>query len=102
MTSINMPVCGNCPDERTDRAAPLAAMLATVGSFIWRILAWPVRVSQARATINDLARMSDHELRDIGLSRQDLRDAASLVLDDDPTHFLKVRADERWHSVHDL
>jgi hypothetical protein len=41
----------------------------------------------------DLARMSEYELRDIGLTRQDLNDATALPLDADPTpHFVKRRA----------
>jgi len=38
-----------------------------------------------------LAAMSEHELRDIGLSRQDLTDVAALPLDADPSALLERR-----------
>jgi hypothetical protein len=38
-----------------------------------------------------LARMSDYELRDIGLTRQDLFDASALPLDADPSAMLVRR-----------
>ena len=53
-----------------------------------RLLFWPLRVARARAEFAKLAALSDHELRDIGLSRQDLRDVTALALDEDPTHRL--------------
>jgi hypothetical protein len=39
--------------------------------------------------------MSDHELADIGLMRQDLLDATALEADEDPTLLLTARARER-------
>ena len=56
-----------------------------------RVVTWPARVAAARAAMNQLAGMSDHELRDIGLTRQDLRDATGLVQDADPTQMLAQR-----------
>lgn len=56
-----------------------------------RALSWPARVGAARRTMVQLARMSDHELRDIGLSRQDVSDATALSLDEDPTALLVRR-----------
>ena len=53
-----------------------------------RLLFWPLRVVKARAELAKLAALSDHELRDVGLSRQDLRDATALALDEDPTRHL--------------
>jgi uncharacterized protein YjiS (DUF1127 family) len=53
-----------------------------------RIAWWPVRVAQARRSFAPLAQMSDYELHDIGLTRQDLWNAASLPLDQDPTRYL--------------
>ena len=49
-----------------------------------RVLSWPARVAQARRTMAQLARMSDVEMRDIGLVRQDVVDESALRLDIDP------------------
>ena len=56
-----------------------------------RALTWPARVAAARRTMSQLARMSDYELRDIGLSRQDVSDATALPLDADPSALLARR-----------
>ena len=41
--------------------------------------------------MSQLARMSDYELRDIGLTRQDVVDVSALPLDEDPTALLARR-----------
>jgi len=56
-----------------------------------RILTWPARVSAARRTMSELSRMSEYELRDIGLTRSDLNDATALPLDADPSGLLVKR-----------
>ena len=56
-----------------------------------RALAWPARVGAARRTMRELGRMSENELRDIGLTQQDLFDATALPLDADPTALLAGR-----------
>ena len=58
---------------------------------LWRILTWPARVSAARRTMSELGRMSDYELRDIGLTRSDINDATALPLSDDPSSLLVRR-----------
>ena len=58
---------------------------------LWRVLTWPGRVSAARRTMSDLARMSEYELRDIGLTRSDINDATALPLDADPSGLLARR-----------
>ena len=58
---------------------------------LWRILVWPARVSAARRTMSELARMSEYELRDIGLTRSDINDASALPLDADPSGLLVRR-----------
>ena len=58
---------------------------------LWRILTWPARVTAARRTMSELARMSEFELRDIGLTRSDLNDATALPLDADPSGLLVRR-----------
>lgn len=66
---------------------------------LWRVLTWPVRVSEARRTMSDLARMSEYELRDIGLTRSDVNDATALPLDTDPSGLLVKRRAWRERSV---
>ncbi len=56
-----------------------------------RALEWPARVSAARRAMNQLAHMSEYELRDIGLTRQDVVDVSALPLDQDPTALLARR-----------
>jgi uncharacterized protein YjiS (DUF1127 family) len=58
---------------------------------LWRVLTWPARVSEARRTMSELARMSEYELRDIGLTRSDVNDATALPLDADPSGLLVRR-----------
>jgi uncharacterized protein YjiS (DUF1127 family) len=58
---------------------------------LWRVLTWPARVSAARRTMSELARMSEYELRDIGLTQSDVNDATALPLDADPSGLLVRR-----------
>jgi uncharacterized protein YjiS (DUF1127 family) len=60
-----------------------------------RLASWPMRVAAARAAMRQLASMSEHELADIRLTRQDLRDASALRLDEDPSRVFEMRANER-------
>jgi uncharacterized protein YjiS (DUF1127 family) len=66
---------------------------------LWRVLTWPARVGAARRTMSDLARMSEYELRDIGLTRSDVNDATALPLDADPSGLLVKRRAWRERSV---
>jgi len=66
-------------------------MASHAANALWRVLAWPARVSAARRTMSELARMSDYELRDIGLTRSDINDATALPLDADPSGLLVKR-----------
>lgn len=83
---------------------PMSVHLATRpsrGFFaqVKRVLAWPGRVIEARRTLATLAALSDHELRDIGLIRQDIADLTALAADDDPTvRLARARAARAWHS----
>ena len=72
-----------------------ASLTEQVVSGLGRILLWPARVLRARRELARLATLSDHELRDIGLTRQDLRGATALPLDEDPTRFLAKAVAER-------
>ena len=60
-----------------------------------RLASWPFRVAAARASMRQLAGMSDRELADIRLTRQDLRDASALPLSDDPSRIFAMRVQER-------
>jgi uncharacterized protein YjiS (DUF1127 family) len=52
---------------------------------LWRVLSRPAGDSGPRRTITELERMSEYELCDIGLTRQDLIDATALPVDADPS-----------------
>ena len=68
-----------------------------------RAMSWPARVSAARRAMSQLAQMSDYELRDIGLTRQDVADVSALPLDEDPTAMLaRRRAAARERQAHAL
>jgi uncharacterized protein YjiS (DUF1127 family) len=85
-----------CPDEGQSHRSVLAAL----GSAALRALLWPARVIAARRALAQLTGLSDYELRDIGLSRQDLVDLTARPLDDDPTlHLADARA-ERARLAH--
>ncbi len=63
------------------------------------VLSWPSRIGEARRAMAQLARMSDYELRDIGLVRQDIVDASMLRRDADPSAVLAERRDARERAV---
>ena len=56
---------------------------------------WPARALAARRDLAMLAALDDHGLSDIGLTRQDLRDATGYGALDDPMERLAERARER-------
>ena len=56
---------------------------------------WPFRAAENRRLVDTLAAMSDHDLRDIGLSRGDLRDAMAVPMGQDGSLFLAARRDAR-------
>jgi uncharacterized protein YjiS (DUF1127 family) len=65
----------------------------SLGAAIVRALLWPARVVAARRTLAQLSGLSEYELRDIGLSQQDLVDFTARPLDEDPTpHLARSRA----------
>jgi uncharacterized protein YjiS (DUF1127 family) len=80
---------------------PFFASRATseAASALRRVLTWPARVGAARRTMNQLAQMSDYELRDIGLIRQDVADASALPLDADPSTLLVRRRAARERAA---
>ena len=56
---------------------------------------WPFRVAENRRVMASLGELDDRGLADIGLTRQDLRDATALPLGVDPSPALAQRAAER-------
>ena len=83
-----------CPEDSRGHRP----ILATLGALVVRALLWPSRVMEARRTLSQLAAFSDHELRDIGLSRQDIADLTARPLDEDPTAHLVESRDARARS----
>lgn len=64
-----------------------------------RILLWPVRFYRARQEFAVLAALSDHDLKDIGLTRTDIANVTALPRDVDPTTVLaSVVAERRVHK----
>jgi uncharacterized protein YjiS (DUF1127 family) len=74
--------------------------LARLGAVALRIALWPARVVAARRTLTQLAALSEYELRDIGLSRQDLVDLTGRPLDEDPTPHLTGSRAARARAAH--
>ncbi len=64
-----------------------AALVAGVDT----VLMWPFRAAENRRLLQELGAMSDHDLRDIGLTRNDLRDSLALPADRDAGAFLSDR-----------
>jgi uncharacterized protein YjiS (DUF1127 family) len=67
---------------------PRPSLLDKAAAFIARIALWPIHVVEARHTLAQLAALSEYELRDVGLTRQDLVDLTARPLDEDPTPHL--------------
>lgn len=74
--------------------------VGTFAAVAMRAVLWPVRVARTRKVMHQLANMSIHELKDIGLDRQDIESAQALGLDEDPTRFLASRARARREGSH--
>ncbi|MFG1429556.1 DUF1127 domain-containing protein [Xanthobacter sp. V2C-8] len=70
-------------------AAGRAAAWAVTG------LAAMARTIEHRRVMARLGALEDHMLRDIGITRADVRDAVSAPLGADPTRVLVLRATER-------
>lgn len=78
-----------------------AAGLAGMPVFYLEAIRQVFRSWENRRSLDVLAGLDDHMLRDIGLSRSDLRDAASEPLWRDPTAMLAARVLERRHHQRD-
>ena len=65
-----------------------------------RVVLWPGRVMTARQHAAILHRLDERELRDIGLTRQDVLSTSALDMDQDPSLHLAHIAEERWlHGI---
>jgi uncharacterized protein YjiS (DUF1127 family) len=82
----------------TTSLAPMPAAATTarrIGKATLRVIMFPVRFYEARARFAEVARLTDHELADIGLARSDVSDVSALPRDVDPTGELARRAETR-------
>ena len=88
---------------------PRSTLAERVRAALWRgavaaltaadaVVMGPFRAGEARRVMAALGAMSDRDLRDIGLTRQDLRDASALPATRDPGRLLARRraARRRW------
>jgi uncharacterized protein YjiS (DUF1127 family) len=64
-----------------------------------RLILWPARVLATRRTLAELGGLSEYELRDVGLTRQDLMNLTARPLDEDPTPHLVAARISRAHRV---
>ena len=65
-----------------------------------RVLFWPGRVITARQNAAILHRLDERELRDIGLTRQDVLSTAALDMDQDPSkHLARIAQERRMHGI---
>lgn len=72
-------------------STPLARLLMQMAGLAVKV----ARSLENRSALTQLAQLDDHMLRDIGVTRGDVRDAASEPLWRDGTHVLIARAVER-------
>ena len=95
MNTVNFVNAGHSGTTPVAHAHRALAFMRNIAALLLRAAAWPAHVAASRAAMTQFARMSDHDLKDIGLTRQDVRDATSLALDTDPTQLLASRAATR-------
>jgi uncharacterized protein YjiS (DUF1127 family) len=74
-------------------------LIAKLHSLAMRLVFWPARVIVARRTLAELGGLSEYELRDVGLTRQDLMNLTARPLDEDPTPHLVAARISRAHRV---
>ncbi len=67
--------------------------ISRLTALLAKIVSWPLRVAEARATLRRLAALDARSLADIGLTPADLSDATALPLAADPGIFLAARVD---------
>ena len=85
-----------CPGVGARRRLGAAeAASAQASALLNRTLQWPWRVLEAQRELSVLAVMSEHELKDTGLTRGDVSAATALPTGMRPTDFLAQRVEER-------
>jgi uncharacterized protein YjiS (DUF1127 family) len=77
------------------RSVSAAAFASRTGRLLLRLVLAPVRFYRARARFAELAALTDLQLRDIGLMRQDIANASALPRDVDPTPELAKLVESR-------
>ena len=82
-------------DTRDDPFNPASPSIAKIFWAAARWLGAIVHAASGRRVLGELSRLDDRMLRDIGISRSDLRDAAAAPRLSDPTLLLFRRAAER-------
>ena len=88
-----------CTHYTAGEALPRGRHAGTASRLLVKVktgILWPLRVLRARQELEMLARMTENELKDIGLTRTDLGDATALPADVSPTDFLAGRVEERF------
>jgi uncharacterized protein YjiS (DUF1127 family) len=75
--------------------SPLLSFAITV---LKAVITYPIRVAKARRVMGQVTGMSEYELSDIGLTRQDLWDASALPLGTDPGRLFQARVHERLQA----
>lgn len=79
------------PTAAERAVAGLSRLAARLLAGVDALVMWPFRVAENRRVVETLAALSDHDLRDIGVSRHDLRDLAALPFHCDAGAFLSRR-----------
>jgi uncharacterized protein YjiS (DUF1127 family) len=77
----------------------MSSLSKSLLSVLESVCLWPARAASARRDLALLASLDDRGLADIGLIRQDLRDATAFSLFEDPTAHLAARARERAEAA---
>jgi|tagenome__1003787_1003787.scaffolds.fasta_scaffold18578998_2 uncharacterized protein YjiS (DUF1127 family) len=78
-----------------NRSTPATSLTFSAWDILSRLLQKPVRYYRARQNLVALSALSDHELRDIGLTRTDVEAASAYPTDPDPTEILANIAQDR-------
>ena len=90
---LSLPQSASEPHHFGEEAL-MTALGSTFSRLRW-LVSWPARVAEARREFAMLAKLDDRGLADIGLTRQDLRDATAFALSEPPSARLMERARER-------
>ncbi|UDL95135.1 DUF1127 domain-containing protein [Lichenihabitans sp. PAMC28606] len=73
----------------------ISAVLPLISNATSTLISWPRRAYESRRLSWTLAQMSEHDLSDIGLSRQDVVDTSAMPLGSNVGEFLAERATSR-------